>query len=112
MLPIDSHDLTQLGSSPGYGYDSRATPGRHEWTGRGLAAPFTDPGFGVHRIASFDRAGSRLGPMALNRSAAAAPERPSRWLRKVFRTSSACYPYGSLTIEIAFAGSSTEVLEV
>src|SRR5262245_35555654 len=111
MLPIDSHDLTQLGSGPGCGYDSRATPGRHEWTVIGNAAPVTDPGFGVHQLPSFGRGGSRLGPMALSRSAGSAPERPSRWLRKVFRTSSACYAYGSLTVGTAFAGSSIEVLE-
>jgi len=48
MLRINSHDLTQLGSGPGCGYDSSATPGRHEWTGIGNAAPVTDPGFDVH----------------------------------------------------------------
>ena len=52
MLPMNSHDLTQLGSGPGCGYDSRATPDRHEWTGIGNTTPVIDPGFGVHRLAS------------------------------------------------------------
>src|SRR5215472_4440783 len=112
MLPTNSHELTQLGSGPGCGYDSCAMPGRHEWTGIGNATPVTDPGLWRPPTPFFRPGWKPVRADALSHSAASAPERPSRWLRKVFRTSSACYAYGSLTVGTAFARSSIEVLEV
>src|SRR5258708_31412905 len=47
---------------------------------------------------SFGGAGSRFGPMAMSRLAASAVASPSRLLRNVFNTSSACNACGSLTV--------------
>jgi len=112
MLPTNSHELTQLGSGPGCGYDSCAAPGRHEWTGIGNATPVTDPGL-WRPPASFFRQGWKpvradglepLGGLGTREAVAIAPQSVQDII-------------GLLRVRVAdrcdsVAGSSTEVLEV